>query len=146
MDIPPAPSNVLVNSGPGVVSLAWTNPISNSAPIIGTRIEYSRDGSTWTQYGDLAPSVAGAVLTGLTNAVPYQFRITSLYPDNGTVALGERVVVSATPYAPLAPPANAMPTSASGSDPYYTAVNNDAPIYWLRLQSGSTNKIGRAHV
>ena len=76
---PGAPTNLSAAAGDTTVSLSWTAPADNgNSPIIDYVIEQSRDGgSTW---GDSTPATSTGTtvtVTGLTNDILYQFRVSA---------------------------------------------------------------------
>ncbi|MSX41812.1 MAG: hypothetical protein F2771_07915, partial [Actinobacteria bacterium] len=135
MDPPLAVSGLSALAGPNTVGLSWTIPAQVGAPLAGFKVESSIDGRNWIQAGsNLAPTARSASITGLTNGTAYSFKVTSLYySTSGVLTSGDASNVSATPYAPLAPPAGTSAISVVGSDPYSVAVSADTPLLWWRL-------------
>ena len=76
---PGAPTNLSAAAGDTTVTLSWTAPADNgNSPIIDYVIEQSTDGgSTW---GDSTPATSTGTtvtVTGLTNDILYQFRVSA---------------------------------------------------------------------
>ncbi|WP_413600308.1 fibronectin type III domain-containing protein [Curtobacterium sp. Curtsp57] len=59
------------------VSLTWSAPAdANGAPVTGYQVEYSSDGSTWSE--PIAAATGSAHVTGLTNGTEYSFRVAAV--------------------------------------------------------------------
>jgi titin len=78
--IPSAPGNVLVSSTGTSISVSWTAPATNGAPVTGYIIEYKANtASTW-QRQQVAQPAGGAtamstVISGLSPQLAYQVRV-----------------------------------------------------------------------
>ena len=93
-----------VANGQSVVS--WDAPASNGGSIItGHKVEYSIDGTSWTQAS--ASTMSPYTLTGLTNGTSYQVRVT---PINGA-GNGASAIASVVPGAAPTAPQNVAATS-----------------------------------
>jgi hypothetical protein len=71
---------VAATPGNGQVSLTWTAPaVSGGAAITDYIVQYSGNGgSTWSTFADGTSLTTAAVVTGLTNDVPYVFRVAAV--------------------------------------------------------------------
>ena len=70
-------TSLVVAGGNGSVSLAWTAPLDDGGrPVVEYVVEYRATGATeWTAVPAAMVSGNAATVTGLTNGVPYQFRV-----------------------------------------------------------------------
>ena len=70
-----APTGVTVaSSATGTVNLTWVAPAGVTG-ITSYAVQYSSDGSTWTETRNTASTTTSATITGLTQGTYYQFRI-----------------------------------------------------------------------
>ena len=99
--IPGSPTSVKAsNPLSGQLLVNWTAPSSTgNTPITNYLVYYSSNsGSTWTNFVRPASTVAGAVVTGLTNGTAYVFRVIAV-----------NVVGNSSPSANSAPATPAVP-------------------------------------
>jgi hypothetical protein len=77
---PRKPTNLVPTGGNQQVSLSWTAPFRNGgASITDYAVQYSSDnGDTWTTFSDGTSSSTSAIVTGLTNATAYKFRVAAI--------------------------------------------------------------------
>lgn len=76
---PTAPAQiglVTPTPGDGEVALTWTAPADGGSPITDYVVQYKLSSSgTWLTFTDGVSATTGAVVTGLTNASAYDFRV-----------------------------------------------------------------------
>jgi hypothetical protein len=78
---PDAPTSVSGVSGNNQVSLSWTAPASNGGSAITDYIiEYklNTEPTTWTTFNDGTSTTTSATITGLTNDLLYNFRVSAV--------------------------------------------------------------------
>jgi serine protease len=77
---PGAPTTVLGVPSNGAVALSWTAPADNGGSAIADYVvEYSSTGgSSWSAFAHTPSAAVGRTVTGLTNGVPYVFRLTAV--------------------------------------------------------------------
>ena len=101
-----APTLTSATAGNTVATLAWTVPtLPGGASISDYAIEYSTDGeNTWATYPDGVSTATSATLTGLTNGLPYIFRVRAVTEYGlGTASASSSPVIPMTvPVAPIA--------------------------------------------
>ncbi|MEI7742844.1 MAG: fibronectin type III domain-containing protein [Chloroflexota bacterium] len=137
--LPDAPADAPATSaGNGSVGLLWSAGAAGSLPVTGWTIQQSTDdGGTWTTaVADTGTSSTMTIVDGLTNGVPYRFRVAATSgvgtggssPASGTV----------TPFGPPSAPAlvTATGTGASGaiSIAWSDAAANGEPVTGYRAQ------------
>jgi hypothetical protein len=102
--LPGAPSNVAGAAGSSQVVVTWTASASNGRAITDYVIQFSSNsGSTWATFNDGTSTATSATVTGLTNSIPYIFKVagvsaagTSSYSSNTSA-----VTPQAVPSTPL---------------------------------------------
>ncbi|HLP22845.1 MAG TPA: fibronectin type III domain-containing protein, partial [Microbacteriaceae bacterium] len=100
--------------GNASITLGWTPPIhAGGETLVGYTLEYSSDLLSWTRLS-FGPSVASAVITGLTNGTPYFARVRA-----ETDMPGEWSPI-AGPFVPVAPPVAVIPPSLAPNSPTTT--------------------------
>ena len=73
---PAVPTGLSATAGNGIVTLSWTAPDSNRSPLTDYTIQYKLNtANTWTVFNDGTVNQTSTIITGLTNGVPYQFRV-----------------------------------------------------------------------
>ena len=73
---PAVPTGLSATAGNGIVTLSWTAPDSNRSPLTDYTIQYKLNtANTWTVFNDGTVNQTSTTVTGLTNGVPYQFRV-----------------------------------------------------------------------
>ena len=73
---PAVPTGLSATAGNGIVTLSWTAPDSNRSPLTDYTIQYKLNtANTWTVFNDGTVNQTSTTITGLTNGVPYQFRV-----------------------------------------------------------------------
>ncbi len=110
--LPSAPQSLTATSQDKAALLAWTAPTSNGGlAISGYRVEYSSDGTTWTTA--YASTTSPATITGLTNGVQYQTRVTALNSQGAGASVSTTVTPLGVATAPTTLTANAATTQAT---------------------------------
>jgi hypothetical protein len=102
--LPGAPTNVAGAAGSSQAVVTWTASASNGRAITDYVIQFSSNsGSTWATFNDGTSTATSATVTGLTNSVPYIFKVagvsaagTSSYSSNTSA-----VTPQAVPSTPL---------------------------------------------
>ncbi|RDJ31738.1 MAG: fibronectin type III domain-containing protein [Crenarchaeota archaeon] len=77
-DVPDAVTNLQATRGNGKVNLSWTTPNSNGSPIIGYTVTYWQVGTDAFKTKKIDGVATSTQITGLSNGVPYAFRINAL--------------------------------------------------------------------
>jgi hypothetical protein len=73
---PPAPTELKAVGGDSSATLSWVSPVTLSQlPVTDHQVQYSADGLEWINFYDQAGGTPTAVVTGLTNASSYFFRV-----------------------------------------------------------------------
>jgi hypothetical protein len=77
---PSAPSGLVALPGNASVALSWTVPSSvGDSAISDYKVQYSSNGGTnWTEFTRTASNTTSATVAGLTNGVPYVFRVSAV--------------------------------------------------------------------
>ena len=122
---PSAPTGVSVTSGTGKITVAWTAPAANGAPITSyTAQAYDSDGNAVSGASCIisAPSTTCDVTTNLVAGTAYTFKVTATNAA-GTGSASTASSSAAINAAPSAP-RNVTATSANGS----AVVSWDAPL------------------
>lgn len=102
IDVPPtepgAPTGLVATAGNGQVELSWNAPVwTPGSPVSDYVVEYSDDGgSTWHTFNDGVSAATNTTVTGLTNGVEYDFRVSAI---NATGTSDPSNEASATPKA-----------------------------------------------
>lgn len=95
--VPSAPRNLAAAAGVGRVTLSWAAPTSTGgAPITGYRIERSLNGTAWAVVSDTTSTATTFVVTGLSNATPYHFRVFAKNAAGRSVASDVRLATPRT--------------------------------------------------
>ena len=136
--VPGAPIGLTATPGDGRVNLSWSAPNNGGAAIIDYTIEY-RSGSTWNTFADGSSTATSATVTGLTNGVSYEFRVSAVN-SKGTGAAS--TIVSTTPSIVPGAPIGLTATSGDGRvNLSWSAPNNGGAAiidYTIEYRSGST--------
>ncbi len=143
--IPDSPTNLEATGGNTVVNLTWTAPESDGGSAVTDYvIEYklSSEPTTWSTFSDGASSETETTVTGLTNGLSYDFRVSAV---NAAGTSSPSATDSAVPPVsePEAPVANSVAISGNanvsemltGSYTYSDANGDDegASTYrWMR--------------
>jgi hypothetical protein len=124
--IPDVPTNVSAIAGNATVALSWSAPmITGGLPIIDYVIEYKlTTDSTWTIFADGLSPVTNATVTGLTNNLSYDFRISAVN-DFGRSSVN---TTSANPSAPVTPPTQSGGGGGGGSGGSLFNFGYQAPV------------------
>ncbi|MBP9802347.1 fibronectin type III domain-containing protein [Patescibacteria group bacterium] len=154
---PFAPNSLSATPGSGQVALTWVSGGDNGAEITDYVVEYKQaSAGSWSTFADGTSDVAAATVTGLSNGVSYNFRVSATNangnsdPSNPTTSMP----ISATPTAPTASSVTITGTASVGEllTGAYTFIdingNSEATsLYrWLRADSadGTYAAIGGA--
>lgn len=93
-DIPGAPGNLTADPSDRRVQLSWSPAPDAGSPVTGYQVEQSSDGGTsWYTPPGVTTDGNSATVTGLTNGVPYTFRVAAV----NAAGAGASAEVSATP-------------------------------------------------
>ena len=132
---PESPSALNATAGDGQVSLTWSAGGDNGAAITDYEIEYKLStAGSWSTFSDGTSTSTSATVTGLTNGLAYNFRVSAVN-SNGTSnpsSTSSATPVSATPTAPVASSVAISGTAAvgevlSGTYTYIDANANASP-------------------
>jgi len=95
LSVPGAPTGLNATGGNAQVLLSWTVPVSNGgAAITDYVIEFRTGANPFAVFADGVSTSTSAIVTGLTNGVSYDFRVTAV----NSVGTGiPSDIVSATP-------------------------------------------------
>ncbi|MTA27758.1 MAG: hypothetical protein F2562_02745, partial [Actinobacteria bacterium] len=112
VNVPTEPSLVAAVAGDSSVALEWSIPAGDGgAPIIGYRVEMN-DGSGWVTITSSTgnPGLLH-IVSGLTNGVSHQFRVSALNASGSSVTSN---TMSATPFSTASAPTTLTVTSGNG--------------------------------
>ena len=131
--IPGAPTSLTASAGDTEVDLSWTAPASDGgSAITDYLVEYklSSEPTTWSTFADGTSTNTTATVTGLTNDLSYDFRVSAINAVGTSVASN---TADATPSEPTAP---GSPTGLSG-----VSGNNQASLSWTAPVSNGGSAI-----
>jgi hypothetical protein len=132
--VPGAPSGVHATAGNAAATVSWTAPaVTGGAAITGYDVQFSANsGATWTPGSSTfhTSTATSHVVTGLTNAKPYLFRVAAI----NSVGTGGYSPNSA-PVTPVADPSSLL-ISATSSVRYGSSVTVAA-----KLRDAKTNGV-----
>jgi len=114
--VPSAPTSLTATPSDSQVALSWTAPASNGgAAITDYVIEYklSSEPTTWTTFADGTSTTTSATVTGLTNDLSYDFRV-SATNSVGTSAVSDTDTATPALSAPSVPQSLAALVGTSG--------------------------------
>lgn len=101
---PMAPTGLVGTPLDSAVSLTWTAPFNGGSAIVDYRVEQSDDGGqSWTVVDDGTSMATSASVTGLTNYVTYQFRVSAVNVAGRSSASAVVSVMPVVPGLPSAP-------------------------------------------
>ncbi len=122
--VPAAPTSLSATPGNSQVSLSWTAPATNGgSPITDYKIEYSTDGTLWNTFTDGTSTSTTVIVTGLTNGVQYQFRVSAVNTaGTGTASSTTDATPRTVPAAPTS--LSATPGNAQVSLSWFAPTNN----------------------
>jgi len=127
---PDAPTNVGGIAGDSSVALAWSAPAAvGESPVSDYVVEHATASAptTWTTFSDGISTATSTTVTGLTNGVPYIFRVSAV----NTAGSGEVSTSSSSvaPYGvPTAPVITALSPLDAGLSVAFTAAASGGPI------------------
>lgn len=113
--VPVAPVGLSASAQDAQVGLSWTSGGDNGFPITDYVIDYKLNtASSWSVFSDGTSTSTSTIVTGLTNAKLYNFRVYAVNA-NGTSSVS--LTVNATPVSatPTAPVATSVAISGSAS-------------------------------
>jgi len=112
--LPGAPTGLSASSGDEEVGLSWTSPLSDGgSPITDYVVEYKQSSDPdWLVFSDGVDNATTATVTGLTNDVSYDFRVSAVN------ALGQGPVNVVSGTSPSSPPTSPPISSGSGGGGY----------------------------
>ncbi len=75
---PGIPTDLAATAGNTQVVLSWTAPDPNRSPLTDYTIQYKlTTANSWTTFNDGTVNQTSTTVTGITNGVPYQFRVSA---------------------------------------------------------------------
>ncbi len=86
----PAPANVTPTAGDGYVNLSWS-PVQGAEKYLVSYGIGSLTNTLWV-------TGTSATVSGLSNGIPYSFKVQAAYSNKGDILGAESATVSATPY------------------------------------------------
>lgn len=94
---PGAPTDLVATAGDGSVSLSWTAPVNDGGqPVADYRVQSSPEGANdWTLVEDSVSTATAAIVSGLANDVPLDFRVAAAN-SVGTGAYSDPVTATPT--------------------------------------------------
>ncbi|MBP9715189.1 MAG: fibronectin type III domain-containing protein [Candidatus Pacebacteria bacterium] len=118
---PDAPTDLVATPASTAMGLTWTAPASNGSAITDYLIEYklASEPTTWTTFSDGTSTTASTTVTGLTNALSYNFRVSAI---NGIGTSTPSSTATGTP----ALSAPSAPQSLSGT----SGVSGQSVLTW----------------
>lgn len=112
---PDAPTSLGASKGNTQVSLSWTAPASNGgSSITDYLVEYklTSEPTTWSTFADGTSTGTSATVTGLTNDLSYDFRVSAI---NAFGTSSPSSTATKTPGLPTAPDAPTIGTALAGN-------------------------------
>ncbi len=113
---PDAPTSLVATPASTQMALTWTAPAANGSAITDYVVEYkfASEPTTWTTFADGTSTNAYATVTGLTNDLSYNFRVSA---TNGVGTGGVSSTATATPVlaVPSAPLSLTVTTGTSST-------------------------------
>ena len=95
---PSAPTSLAGNASSGQVALTWNAPLNGGAAITDYVVEYKLSSdSSWTTFADGVSASTGATVTGLTNGISYDFRVSATNSIGTGATSATTTVVGAIP-------------------------------------------------
>jgi hypothetical protein len=113
---PDAPTDLVATPSSTQMVLTWTAPVDNGgASITDYIVEYklNSEPTTWTTFADGTSATTGATVTGLTNDLSYNFRVSAVN-SVGTGAVSSTATATPALSAPTAPQSLSATSSESG--------------------------------
>jgi len=132
--VPSAPTDLTGFPGDGQVSLTWNAPSDVGSSIIDYQIEYKLSiGDSWTTIAhDILLTETSTIVSGLTNASSYDFRVSAI---NQTGIGSTSSSISVTPLSPITPTEVPTPTleptptvSVPSSPTNLTGIEGDSQV------------------
>jgi len=144
--VPGAPTNVVATPGSSQASVSWTAPATNGgSPLTGYVVTpYVGTVAQTLLAKTVAPNVSSAVVTGLTNATTYSFRIVAKNLVGSGPATASPPITVGAPVAPVVTALGA-PTAATVS---WTAPANNGSVvtsYVVRTYLGAVLQTAKTH-
>jgi titin len=134
--VPSAPTNLTRIEGLGNISVSWTAPANNGAPITDYIEQYSTDQSTWTTVGGSSTSTS-INISGLTPNVLYYFRVAAV---NAAGTGSYSASITGRPFGvPLAPSTPTVVAQTSQATVTWTAPSNSGSAITDYLVQFSSN-------
>ena len=112
---PDAPTSLVATPASTQMALTWTAPANNGAAITDYVVEYklASEPTIWTTFSDGTSTNAYATVTGLTNALSYNFRV-SATNSAGTGSVSSTATGTPALSVPTAPTSLATASSENG--------------------------------
>ncbi len=123
---PDAPTGLGASKGDTQISLSWTAPVDDgSSAITDYLVEYklNSEPTTWSTFADGTSTGTTATVTGLTNDLSYDFRVSAINAFGTSTA---SATATKTPGAPTAPDAPTIGTATAGNTEAYVAFSAPA--------------------
>jgi hypothetical protein len=131
--LPGAVGTPIAVAGNQQVGLSWPAGSRGSSPVTDYQVWYSANGGSYVQFAHSASTALSSTVTGLTNGVPYTFKVFAV--NTAGTGAASAISASATPKAPgVAPTASAVVSTANG---YTFTIDNYDPSLTYALAAGS---------
>jgi large repetitive protein len=148
---PQAPTGLAGTPALSQVALSWVAPVNNGgSPITDYLVAYSTNGSTWSVFSDGTSTATSATVTGLTNGVPYYFRVAAA--NAGGAGAYATLASTVTPVSVAMTPTRVVGTPGSSqvvvswSPPAFTGgsritdyvveSSQDTGVTWVQVADG----------
>ena len=129
--VPSAPNSLTSVAGSSLVTLSWGAPLTDGGVAISNYVvEYSSASGSWTTFAHPASTALSIIVTGLTNATAYSFRVSA------TNSVGTSVSSATTTVTPRDPTLPSAPTAVSA-----IAGNASAVVRWTAPSSATISSI-----
>ena len=140
--VPAAPTGLTPTAGDAQVSLAWTAASDGGAPISDYVVEFRTGANPFTTFADGVSTSTSAIVTGLTNAVSYDFRVSAV---NSVGTSLPSTIASSTPFGTSTVPDAPTALTATAGDAHislsWNASSSDggSPITGYNIYRGTTS-------
>ncbi len=148
--IPDAPTNLSATSGNAEVDLDWDAPVSNGGSAITDYViqyKLSSEPTTWSTFSDGTSTVTTTTVTGLTNELAYDFRVSAVNAvgtsavsstDSATPTAGNTAPDAPTALAAIADDAEVSLSWSAPADDGGSAITDYIVQYKLSSDSSWT--------
>jgi alpha-tubulin suppressor-like RCC1 family protein len=132
----PAPTASAVG-GDGAAGVSWVPTVTSGVfgDVSGWLVEYSTDGTNWTSVAVDDPAATDTTITGLTNFVAHQFRVSAVNPAGvGPVSTAVSATPNSPPFATITHGTIAAPgVSPTNQSPITFSISFDQSVTGLEI-------------